>query len=110
MAAVAEQIAQQDVPSFVAVARALAAGDLTQDVQVTAQPSGDESDEIGVMAADFNEMIDGLQETGAAFAEMRRQPARDSSARSRQSADGLAADLATSLARPPARPAASSSR
>ena len=37
VAAAAQQIAREDLPSFVRVAKALAAGDLTQDAVVTAQ-------------------------------------------------------------------------
>jgi len=70
VATVAEQVARQDVPSFVRVARALAAGDLTQSVVVTAQPvSVRGKDEIGTMATAFNQIILGIQETGAAFDE-----------------------------------------
>jgi hypothetical protein len=62
----AARIAGEDMPSFVRVARALADGDLTQDVVVTAQPvplSG--KDDIGRMAADFNVMIEELQGRGS---------------------------------------------
>ncbi|MGE3271673.1 MAG: methyl-accepting chemotaxis protein, partial [Chloroflexota bacterium] len=71
VAVVARQIAERDLPSFAQVAKALARGDLTQDVVVTAQRVPVRgSDELAQMAADFNVMVDGLQETGAAFAEM----------------------------------------
>jgi methyl-accepting chemotaxis protein len=72
VAAVAQKIAREDLPSFASVARALAAGDLTQAVTVTAaRVDVRGKDEIGRMAADFNVMVDGLRETGAAFADMR---------------------------------------
>ena len=67
-----QQIAREDLPSFVRVAQALADGDLTQDVTVTSRRVTVSShDEIGVLATDFNEIIDGLQETGKAFGKMR---------------------------------------
>jgi methyl-accepting chemotaxis protein len=91
VAATARQIAQQDLPSFVSVARALAAGDLTQNAAVSATRVDVRSrDEIGEMAADFNQMIDGLQETGTAFAEMGAN-LRDSIGQVQSAADGLAA-------------------
>jgi methyl-accepting chemotaxis protein len=72
VAAVARGIATEDLPSFVHVARAMANGDLTQDVSVHAvRVVVGSKDELGAMAANFNTMVDGLQETGAAFAEMR---------------------------------------
>jgi methyl-accepting chemotaxis protein len=72
VAAAAQQIAQDDLPAFLRLAQALAAGDLTQSAAVTTQRvpvTG--RDEIGEMAADFNRLVDGLQETGAAFEAMR---------------------------------------
>jgi methyl-accepting chemotaxis protein len=67
----ARRIAREDLPSFVRVARAMAEGDLTQHARVTAERVRvGSTDEIGAMAADFNEMIDGLRETDAAFAAM----------------------------------------
>lgn len=72
MAAAAQQIAQDDLPVFLRLAQALAAGDLTQSAAVTTQRVPVTSrDEIGEMAADFNRMIDRLHETGAAFETMR---------------------------------------
>jgi methyl-accepting chemotaxis protein len=71
VAAVAREIAQTDLPSFVASAEALADGDLTAEVVVTAQQmkvSG--KDELGAMAADFNQMIQRLQDAGQAFERM----------------------------------------
>ncbi len=71
VAGAAQKIAREDLPSFVRVAKALAAGDLTQDAAVTAERVRVTSkDELGHMAGDFNAMIDALQETGGAFAEM----------------------------------------
>lgn len=69
--AAARQIAREDLPSFVAAARAMAAGDLTHSVTMrAARVQVSSKDELGEMAGDFNQMIDGLQEAGAAFAEM----------------------------------------
>ncbi len=67
----ARRIAQEGLPAFVAGAKALAAGDLTQDVAVSFDrvPVGGR-DEIGHLAVDFNHLVDGLQQTGDAFAEM----------------------------------------
>jgi methyl-accepting chemotaxis protein len=90
VASMAKQIAREDLPSFVRVAKALADGDLTQDAVVTALPIAVKSkDELGVMAADFNVMIDGLQETGAAFSEMTAN-LRDVIGQVKESAIGLA--------------------
>ncbi|MCC6178130.1 MAG: Tar ligand binding domain-containing protein [Chloroflexi bacterium] len=90
VAATAQQIARDDLPSLIDVAKALAAGDLTKDAAVKAQRVDVRSkDEIGVMAEDFNVMIDGLQETGAAFAEMSAN-LRDSIGQIRTAADGVA--------------------
>ena len=71
IAAVAQQVAEHDLPLFVDVARALAGGDLTREVTISAsrvEVSG--RDEIGTMAVAFNQIIDGIQDTGGAFAEM----------------------------------------
>jgi methyl-accepting chemotaxis protein len=71
VAGAAQHIAGEDLPSLVRVAKALAAGDLTQDAAITAERIDVRGkDELGVMAGDFNSMIDGLRQTGAAFAEM----------------------------------------
>jgi methyl-accepting chemotaxis protein len=71
VAAVARGIANKDLPSFVQAARAMADGDLTQNVLVTAvRVEVHSKDELGAMAADFNIMVDGLRETGTAFAQM----------------------------------------
>jgi methyl-accepting chemotaxis protein len=67
-----QRIAQADLASFVEVAQALAAGDLTQEARVTAEPIHVSSrDEFGRMANDFNSMVRGLQDVGTAFDEMR---------------------------------------
>jgi methyl-accepting chemotaxis protein len=74
VAAAARQIATQDLPAFVRVARALASGDLTQSLSITTQRvtvSG--GDELGAMASSFNTMVDQLHEAGAAFGEMTGQ-------------------------------------
>jgi methyl-accepting chemotaxis protein len=71
VAEAARRIARHDLPSFAQAARALAEGDLTQSVSVTAQSVDVRSgDELGAMASDFNHMLSALHETGAAFAEM----------------------------------------
>ncbi len=66
----ARQIAGTDLPSLVAYARKLAAGDLAGHVDVTAQPIpvlG--KDEFGQMAVSFNDMIARLRDAGGAFDE-----------------------------------------
>ena len=91
VANMAKQIAREDLPSFVRVAKALADGDLTQDAAVTAQQikvTG--TDELAEMAKDFNTMIGGLQETGTAFSEMTAN-LRDTIGQVKESAVGLAA-------------------
>jgi len=90
VATAAAQIAQEDLPSFVRVTKALANGDLTQDVTVTTtHVQVTSKDELGAMAADFNLMIDQLQETGSAFAEMSAN-LREVIGRVKESADGVA--------------------
>jgi CHASE3 domain sensor protein len=109
VAQAAQQIAREDLPSFVRVAKALADGDLTQDATVRAQSvTVTSTDELGAMAADFNVMIVGLQETGSAFAEMSSN-LRDVLGQVRASADGVA-DTSSQLGDAANRPAASSSR
>ncbi len=91
VARAAQQIAREDLATFRNVARALAAGDLTQDVAVSAQRVDVRSqDELGAMAGDFNQMIDALQETGAAFETMSAN-LRDLVGQVQASANGLAA-------------------
>ncbi len=69
--AVTRRIAERDLPSLAHVAKALAAGDLTQDAVVAAEHVAVESsDELGIMAANFNLMVDVLLETGEAVQEM----------------------------------------
>jgi methyl-accepting chemotaxis protein len=67
----ARRIADDDLPSFVRASQAIAAGDLTRRVSVTtARLDVRGKDEIGALAADFNDMIDELRAAGGAFAEM----------------------------------------
>jgi methyl-accepting chemotaxis protein len=66
----ARHIAEDDLPALVSVARALAAGDLTMRPTIGATRlaiTGD--DEIGHLGNAFNQMIDELKATEAAFAE-----------------------------------------
>jgi methyl-accepting chemotaxis protein len=71
VSAAAARIATEDLPSFVRVATALADGDLTQSVEVTATAvKVDRKDELGRMASDFNRMIEQLQAAGGAMREM----------------------------------------
>jgi methyl-accepting chemotaxis protein len=72
IAAATRKIARDDLPGFSQAARALADGDLTQQVVVTAEPVAvKERDELGRMAQDFNAMIAELQEAASAFGAMR---------------------------------------
>ncbi len=90
VAAAARTIARDDLPSFARVATALAEGDLTQTVAVTTQRVNVASkDEIGEMAADFNQMIERLQDTGRAFEGMSAQ-LRQLIGQVQSSAQGLA--------------------
>lgn len=83
------QIAQDDLPSFVQVARAMADGDLTQQARLTAQPLPvTRDDEIGQMAAGFNAMIDELRATESAFETM-SENMRQVIGQVKVSADGL---------------------
>jgi methyl-accepting chemotaxis protein len=62
---VAGTIAAVDLPALRALAQALAGGDLRASVSVTALPvSVRRGDELGVLAVQFNEMIEALQQTG----------------------------------------------
>jgi methyl-accepting chemotaxis protein len=71
VAATARQIAENDLPSFLHTVESLADGDLTGEVSVSAaRIEIDSKDELGSMAADFNAMIERLQDTGRAFARM----------------------------------------
>jgi methyl-accepting chemotaxis protein len=91
VAATARHIAHEDLAALARAADALATGDLTQEVRVGAAhvPVRSE-DEIGAMAADFNYMIDGLNQTGAAFDKMTTH-LRALVSDVRESANGLAA-------------------
>jgi methyl-accepting chemotaxis protein len=71
VSAAAKRIAEDDLPSFVRVAGALADGDLTQTLEVTATAVAvNQKDELGRMAVDFNRMIEQLQSAGGAMREM----------------------------------------
>jgi methyl-accepting chemotaxis protein len=71
MTQTAEQIAQTDLPGFLAVANAIANGDLTQSASVQTQSlTFRSSDEMGDLANSFNAIIARLQETGSAFVQM----------------------------------------
>jgi methyl-accepting chemotaxis protein len=70
-AAAARRVANYDLPALAAAAAALADGDLTQEVVVTAEPipvGG--RDELGRMAEDMNRMIGALGQAGGAFGAM----------------------------------------
>ncbi|MDE3075237.1 MAG: Tar ligand binding domain-containing protein, partial [Chloroflexota bacterium] len=91
VAVASRQIAREDLPSFVGAVRALAAGDLTQDVTVsTRQVAVPSKDELGRLAQDFNQIVDGMLETAAAFLDM-RDGLRSLVTRVKASADSLAA-------------------
>ena len=71
VAATAREIAQVDLPNLTARAQAIAGGDLTQSLTIKSEPVNVKSkDEIGQMAASFNEMIEQLHQTGDAFGQM----------------------------------------
>jgi methyl-accepting chemotaxis protein len=90
VATTARKLAREDLPELVEVARSLASGDLTREVAITTEHVQVSSrDEIGAMAADFNQMLDRLQETGQAFAEMRAS-LHEMIGQVQASADGLA--------------------
>lgn len=91
VATAARTIGGQDLPALAEVARALADGDLTRDVVVSARPVAVRSrDEVGAMAADFNRMVASLSETGDAFAAMTTN-LRDVLGQVQQTAGGVAA-------------------
>ena len=71
LAQAARQLAEQDMPDFVERMRALATGDLTQQMTITARRLDVlKRDELGRIAGDFNILLDSLQETGVAFGTM----------------------------------------
>ncbi len=71
ISATAHRIARDDLPSFVDLARSMAAGDLTGSVSVSVEPLElTSTDELGRMATDFNKIITGLQGAGQAMSEM----------------------------------------
>lgn len=66
-----QQIANVDLPSLVTALGAMAQGDLTRDMSVTAHRlSVASGDEVGMMAGAFNTIIERLQEADATFREM----------------------------------------
>jgi len=66
-----EQITNGDLQRLTAAAEALARGDLTQTVYVTAETVAvDSGDEIGQMARAHNRLVEELRATGRAFATM----------------------------------------
>jgi len=88
--AAARLMAHEDLPALVSVARALAEGDLTRDATISVERvQVTTSDEIGAMGADVNQMIDGLQDVGEAFAEMNAR-LRDAIGQVQVAATGLA--------------------
>jgi methyl-accepting chemotaxis protein len=71
MVQVATQIANQDLPALSRVAQAMAEGDLTTDVSIQTQTiQAKSSDEMGELAAAFNQMIGTLRTTGESFSNM----------------------------------------
>lgn len=71
VAQAASRVAEEDLPAFVRVARAVAAGDLTQQATISPRAVNVISnDEIGFLARAFNRMVLGLHETGQAFSQM----------------------------------------
>jgi len=67
----ARQLAEEDMPDFVERIRALASGDLTQQMTITASRLAVlKRDELGRIAGDFNRLLDSLHDTGIAFGAM----------------------------------------
>jgi methyl-accepting chemotaxis protein len=65
------QIAEVDLPALATEMSAMSNGDLTRSLSITTKPLiTNRRDEVGQMARAFNAIIDRLQETGLAFAEM----------------------------------------
>jgi methyl-accepting chemotaxis protein len=68
---VSRQVADVDLPALTTELGALAQGDLTRSMTITAEPVRVQSkDEVGEMAGGFNAMIERLQEAGVAFGDM----------------------------------------
>jgi methyl-accepting chemotaxis protein len=71
IALTAQTISDVDLPHLEAAALAIAGGDLTQRLEITAQPVDFHStDELGRLADGLNTTIDRLHRVGAAFAHM----------------------------------------
>lgn len=71
VAAVSNQIAEVDLPNLAREMNALAQGDLTRQLTVSARMLEiNSNDEIGALGRAFNTMIGRLQNTGEAFANM----------------------------------------
>ncbi len=67
----AQVIAETDLQSLVVEMNGLAAGDLTRELAIISQPLAiHANDEIGLMAAAFNDIIQKLIQTGDAFSTM----------------------------------------
>ncbi|MHB1416817.1 MAG: methyl-accepting chemotaxis protein, partial [Chloroflexota bacterium] len=67
----AERLATQDLPNLVAAVQAIAQGDLTKDVHLESQGVDvKSSDEVGAMAAAFNQMAEQFAAAGNALQEM----------------------------------------
>jgi methyl-accepting chemotaxis protein len=74
VARAAQQLATVELPALAAAAAALAEGDLTHKLRITAQPLQlRRKDELGKMAGDFNLAIAALQQVGSAFDNMTAQ-------------------------------------
>lgn len=72
MGGTARQLAERDIPAFVDAMHALSTGDLTRAARIEARPLPIAArDELGRVAADFNRVISGLNDTGQAYEEMR---------------------------------------
>jgi methyl-accepting chemotaxis protein len=65
------RLVRDDLPAFTQAVNAMAGGDLTQSVAISAEPvSVNSGDEVGSMASDFNRMIDEFKVLSAAFTRM----------------------------------------
>ncbi len=68
MSQIAHEIAENDLVNLAKAVDALASGDLTQEVQISAQQVRSRTkDEIGELVDVFNQMVEKLQITGKAF-------------------------------------------